>query len=106
MKTEFENFLAPIQEINAMTVQNVEKFIDIQIKALEENTKAGLGQFKNAYEIKDLDGLKSYFNTQAEVSRQVAERATKDTQAIVELANAYSSELQRIVKANLPAGAN
>jgi len=103
MNTEFQNLLAPMQEINTIAVQNVEKFVDIQFKALEENTKVGLEQFKNA---SDLDGLKNYFSTQAEVSKKVAERAAKDTQAVVELASAYSSDLQRIVKANLPASAS
>ncbi len=103
MNTEFQKFVAPIQEINAFAVQNAEKFIDIQIKALEENTKVGLEQLKNAFEIKDLDGLKDYFATQAEVGRKVAERAAEDTRAVVELGNAYANEFQRIVKDNLPA---
>ena len=106
MNAEFQKFLAPIQELNTIAVQNVEKIIDIQLKALEENTKVGIEQLKNASQINDLEGLNTYFTAQAEVGKKVAERAAEDTRAIVELGNAYTNEVQRVVKANLPTNAN
>ena len=106
MNAEFQKFLAPIQELNTIAVQNVEKIIDIQLKALEENTKVGIEQLKSASQINDLEGLNTYFTAQAEVGKKVAERAAEDTRAIVELGNAYTNEVQRVVKANLPTNAN
>lgn len=101
MNAEFEKFIAPFKELNNVAVQNVEKLVDLQLKALEENTKVGLEQLKNAAAINDLDGLKSYIDSQTEISKQVAERTVQDTRAVVELGNAYTNEVQRIVKENL-----
>lgn len=102
MNAEFDKYFAPLKELNTIAVQNIEKLVDLQLKSLEENTKVSLEQLKNAAAINDIEGLKTYFNNQAEVTKQVAERAAEDARAVVELSNNYSNEFQRIVKENLP----
>ena len=101
MNTSFEKFITPFKELSAITVENMEKLADLQLKALEENTKIGLEQLKNASTINDVDTLKSFLDSQAKVTKEATERALKDSRTVVEMGNTYTTEVQRIVKESL-----
>ena len=98
MNAQFEKFAAPIKEINDLTVKNFETVIGLQLKSVEENAKIGIEQAKSATEIKDADGWKSYLNAQAEITQQYNDKLVESTKNVVELGNAFSNEIQRIVK--------
>jgi len=101
MNAQVDKFFAPIRELNTLAVENVEKIFDIQMKALEETSKATVEGLKGAAAISDLESLKSYLNKQAEVTRQLTERSLTDTKSVMELGNSYTSEAQKIVKESM-----
>lgn len=101
MNAQVDKFFAPIRELNTLAVENVEKIFDIQMKALEETSKATIDSLKGATAISDLESLKSYLNKQAEVTRQLTERTLADTKSVMELGNSYTSEAQKIVKESM-----
>ena len=98
MNEQFEKMMTPFKELNALAIENAEKFVDIQIKAIEQHSKLGTEQLKQAASIKDVDGLRDYMNKQADVIKQFADRTVADTQAVVELGNNYSAEVQRVMQ--------
>ena len=98
MNAQFEKYVAPMKEINNLTVKNFETVTEMQLKNAEENAKIGIEQIKSATAVKDADGWKSYLNTQAEVTQQFNDRLVENVRSVVELSNAYNSEIQRIVK--------
>ncbi len=98
MNAQFEKFVDPIKEINALAVKNFETVADLQIKTAEENVKIGIEQVKNATAVTDADSWKNYLDTQAEVTQQFNDRLLANARTVVEMGNAYSSEVQRIVK--------
>ncbi len=98
MNAQFEKMVDPIKEINELTVKNFETVADLQIKTAEENVKIGIEQVKNATAVTDADSWKNYLDTQAEVTQQFNDRLLANARTVVELGNAYSSEVQRIVK--------
>ena len=98
MNAQFEKFADPIKEINNLTVKNFEAVIGLQLKNVEENAKIGIEQAKSAAAVNDADSWKGYLNAQAEITQQYNDRLVESTRNVVELSNAYSSEIQRIVK--------
>lgn len=98
MNAQFDKYVAPMKEINNLTVKNFETVTEMQLKSAEENAKIGIEQIKSAAAVKDADGWKSYLNTQAEVTQQFNDRLVENVRSVVELSNAYNSEIQRIVK--------
>ena len=98
MNTQFENIAGPIKEINELTTKNFETAASLQLKAVEENTKVGIGQVKTASAINDVDSLKSYLDSQLEITRQFNERLVENSRVVIELGNTYTNELRRIVK--------
>lgn len=98
MNAQFEKFANPIKEINNLTVKNFEAVIGLQLKNAEENAKIGIEQAKSATSINDADSWKGYLNAQVEITQQYNDRLVESTRNVVELSNAYTSEIQRIVK--------
>ncbi len=97
MNAQVEKYFEPVKQLNALAIENVEKFIDVQLKALKDNTKIGVEQLKSASEIKDVEGLKTYLTNQAEIAKTVSERFVKDAQTAIELGTSYSNEVQNVI---------
>jgi phasin family protein len=98
MNEQLEKFMTPVREINALAVENLEKLFDIQMKYVGDSAKIGIDQMKTASAITDMEGLKSYMSQQAEVSKQLTERAITDGRAVLELGNSYTTSVQKIFK--------
>ena len=98
MNVQVEKYMAPVQELNALAVENVEKVVNLQIKRIEETAKLGIEQIKAAASIKDAEGFQGYFSSYAETLRQIGERAAEDVRTVYELGNNYSAQAQRIFK--------
>jgi len=103
MNEQLEKYFAPVRELNALAISNLEKLVDLQIKYLEDSARAGVEQLKTAAAINDAEGFKSFFNSQLAVSRQLSERAIEDGRTIAELGNSYVTEAQKVVKESLKA---
>lgn len=98
MNTQVNKFFAPLRELNALAVENVEKLVDIQMKFIEDSTKAGIDSMKGAAAVTDLEGLKSYLTKQTEANKELAERTLTDSKSVMELGKSYTSEVQKIMK--------
>ena len=98
MNVQVEKYMAPVQELNALAVENVEKVLTLHLKRMEETTKFGIEQIKAAASIKDAQSFQSYFSSYAETLRQLGERTAEDVRTVYELGNTYSTQAQRIFK--------
>jgi phasin family protein len=101
MNAQVDKFFAPMRELNALAVENVEKVIGIQMKYIEDSAKLGIESMKGAAAISDVEGLKSYLTKQAELSKEISERALNDSKTVMELGKSYTSEVQKIMKGAL-----
>jgi len=104
MNAQVDKFIAPMRELNALAVENVEKVLDIQLKYIEDNAKAGIESLKSAAAVNDLEGFKSYLTKQVEVSKKLTERAMSDSKSMMDLSKTYSTEIQKIMKDALATG--
>ena len=98
MNPQVEKYIAPVNELNALAIDNIEKLISLNVKRFEETAKAGIEQLRAAAAIKDVEDVKAYLNSYAETIRQIGERTVEDTRAVLEMGNSYTSEAQRIFK--------
>ncbi|NKB36699.1 MAG: TIGR01841 family phasin [Gammaproteobacteria bacterium] len=98
INTQFDQFAAPLKEINELSVKNFETVADLNLKAAEENVKIGIEQVKNAAGVSDAESWKNYLASQAEVTQGLNDRMVENAKTVVELGNAYAAEMQRIFK--------
>ncbi len=98
MNATVEKYLEPVQQLNALAITNIEKLVKQQVKFLNETSEIGLGQLRSATEIKDIEGLQSYIQGQAEAAKTMSERLLAESKYITELGTEYSNEVQKIFK--------
>jgi len=103
MENSFEKLVAPIKELNELTLNSIQEIAAVQIKTIQENAKISANSLKSATEIKDIDSLQAYFEEQISVAKNVSENAVEDAQEITKLSEAYASKVQEVVKNAVPA---
>ncbi len=103
MVTNVEKLVAPVQELNVLTIKNIEKLAELQLKTIEENTNIGLESLKAAIGVKDLDGWKDYITAQTEVANGIAEGMVANVSTFAELGQGYINEAKGIVEGVLTA---
>ncbi len=97
MNAQTEKYFEPAREINALTLENMEKLLDIQLKVINDTARVSVEQMKAIADIKDPDSLKKYFADQAETVKTLHERFVKDTQATLELGASYTDKVRRVM---------
>lgn len=97
MVTNIEKLTAPVQELNALTVKNIEELAEVGLKSIEANTTVALDSLKKAIAVKDIDGWKNYLSGQIEVANEVFASAVADARKVTEIGGEYITNAQGIV---------
>ena len=104
MNTSVEKFVAPVQELVALNVANIEKLAGIALESLEENVNAGIDTLKKAASVKDLDSARSYYTGQTEATRKVFESNVARSKTVTDIAQSYPASVKKIVDNALAIG--
>ena len=103
MTITFEEFLAPVKELNELTLKSIEEIAAIQVKAIEESAKISMDSIKSSVEIKDLDSLNDYLKSQASTAQSMANSAIEDSKEIAKLTESYANNVKEVVEKSIPA---
>jgi phasin family protein len=103
MKSYVEKLTAPVQELNALAVKNIEELTALQLKTIQENASVGVEAIKSATAISDLEGFQSFLTEQAEVAKQIAEGILGNARTVAELSQGYAAEAKEIAETSLKA---
>ena len=102
MTSTFEEFLAPVKELNELTLKNIEEIASIQVNAIQGNAKISMDSIKSSTEIKDFDSLNNYLQAQATSAQDIAKSAIEDSKEIAKLAETYANSVKDIVEKSIP----
>jgi phasin family protein len=103
MNVTLNKLLAPVKELNDLTVKNIEQIVEIQIKTIQENAKASLDAFQATADIKDLESLQTYLKVQAGAAETLSKFAVEDAKEVASLGNAYVANVKGVVEKALAA---
>ncbi len=103
MKSYVEKLAAPVLELNALAVKNIEQLTELQLKTIQDNATIGVESIKSASAITDLKGLQSFLTDQAEVAKQIAEGILANARTVAELSQGYAAEAKEIAEGSLKA---
>lgn len=98
MEQTFEKIVAPVKALNELTCKSIEQIAAIQLKSIQENARISVDSLKATAEIKDLDSLKGYLETQAAVAQNLYDKAVKDAQDITKVSESYASNVRELVE--------
>ena len=103
MKSYVEKLTAPVQELNALAVKNIEQLTTLQLKTIQENASVGVETIKSATAISDLEGFQSFLTEQADVAKQIAEGILANARTVAELSQGYAADAKEIAETSLKA---
>lgn len=103
MNKYVEKLTAPVIELNALAVKNIEKLTELQLKTIQENASIGVESIKSASAISDLEGLQSFLTSQADVAKQISEGILANARTVAELSQGYATEAKEIAEGALKA---
>ena len=98
MELSIDKFVAPVKELNDLTLKSIEKISAVQVKAFQDNAEIGINALKSSTAITDLDSLNGYLQSQISIAQSVADSAVKDTQKIAKLFEAYANSVKSVVE--------
>ena len=79
-----------------LMAKNIEKVIELQMGSAKVYVDALLNNTREAFQVKDAQSARYYFEKQPEVVRGLVQRMTKDSGEIMELSRAYVDEAQAL----------
>ena len=103
MNSYVEKLAAPVEELNALAVKNIEQLTELHLKTIQDNATIGVESIKSASAITDLEGLQSFLTDQAEVAKQIAEGIFANARTVAELSQGYAAEAKEIAETSLKA---
>ena len=102
MSNDIEKFVAPLQELSALAVSNIEKMTELQLKGITECADANVQALKSASAIKDVTDLQAYIKAQTAAAIAIAENAQANARTIAELGQSYAEEAKKIAEDAFP----
>lgn len=103
MNSYVEKLAAPVKELNALAVKNIEQLTELHLKTIQDNATIGVESIKSASAITDLEGLQSFLTDQAEVAKEIAECVIANARTFAELSQGYAAEAKEIAETSLKA---
>lgn len=101
MENTLEKLVAPIKELNELTFRSMEQITAIQLKAFQDNAKIGMYALNTASEVKDIDSLNNYLESQIAVGQYVSDNAAVDVQEISELGKSFAEGAKEVVEKSI-----
>ncbi len=98
MEQTFEKLVAPVKELSDLALKSIEQIAAIQVKAIQENARISVDSLKSATEIKDVDSLKDYLQSQISVAQNLYGNAVEDAQEITKLSESYATNVKELVE--------
>ncbi len=101
MDLSIEKIVGPVQELNELTMKNIEKITAIQVKAMQENAQASMEALQASSQIKDLDSLNLYMQSQMGLAQKMYSNAVKDAEKIAKMSEAYANSVKDLVEKSI-----
>lgn len=96
-----ETYVEPLVRANKLAVANVERVIELQLKALQKYVDLGIAQLKAAAEIDSPKALQAYFGKQIEVANTFRQQLLDDVKAWTELSTDLKDEFTKLAEDNV-----
>lgn len=93
-----DRVMAPVRAMNEVAVEKTEKLVKLQTTAFQNYAKLAIDHWREALKVKDAESMKDFLSKHRAYVESVAEKATKDANAVMELGNDYVAEVQKILK--------
>ena len=104
IKEGYASWLSSVSEINAMTIEQLEKITDKQMDSVKQYSAIGIQQLKGAQNIQGLGDVKAFAGESVTITGTLAKKMMEDGQGMAAMGNEYRAQLMAVMKRNLKQG--
>lgn len=94
-------FFAPARAFAALSLDYTEKLVNAQLEATQAYADVNLAQLRRLTEVKNVEGLKGYFEGQQDVAKQLTERLKGDAEKAVALQQEFVQQSQKLTEGSV-----
>lgn len=95
---QFHSVMAPMQQMRKLYMDNLEKFVNIQLNNMNDYTAICMNQLRTVSEISEQKDLDDFIIKQGDTYMQISERVLADTRAYTNLHHAFTEEAKEITE--------
>ena len=96
-----EELLAPMAELNKITLGYTEKLVDLNLALLRKQADVMLASWRDALALKNVEQVKDYLTHQGEVARGVVSDYVAEAKAVTELNQEVANDVRKVVEASI-----
>ncbi|UYG05906.1 phasin family protein [Halomonas sp. LR3S48] len=93
--------LGPARAYAALSIDYTEKLLSAQLDTAKAYADTGLAQARGLLDVRDADGLRSYFEGQQQVAKDMTERLKGDAEKVVSLNQDFLQQSQKLAESSL-----
>ncbi|XXK28342.1 phasin family protein [Arenicellales bacterium nBUS_45] len=97
-QTAFKAASDVASDAGQLMIKNMEKMIELQMSSARMFADTMLGNARDVLEIKDMQTVRTYFEKQPELTRNLVQKVAKDSGALMEIGQSYADEAQALLK--------
>ena len=89
---------APMSKFNSLFVENMEKLTEYQINAVKSYAEMGLSQMKSAADVQDLESMRTFASSQAEVASGMNKKIMEDVKTLSDMTREFKTQMEGIME--------
>ena len=97
-QTAFKAASDVASDAGQLMIKNMEKMIELQMSSARMYADTMLSNARDVLEIKDMQTVRTYFEKQPELTRNLVQKVAKDSGALMEIGQRYAGEAQALLK--------
>ena len=97
-QTAFKAASDVASDAGQLMIKNMEKMIELQMSSARMYADTMLSNARDVLEIKDMQTVRTYFEKQPELTRNLVQKVAKDSGAFMEIGQSYADEAQALLK--------
>ncbi|MHC8603647.1 phasin family protein [Arenicellales bacterium IMCC58067] len=97
-QTAFKAASDVASDAGQLMIKNMEKMIELQMSSARMYADTMLSNARDVLEIKDMQTVRTYFEKQPEITRNLVQKVAKDSGALMEIGQSYADEAQALLK--------
>jgi phasin family protein len=95
---QFEPVVGAVQEFNKLSLNHLEKVVNLELSNLRAYTDLGLANLRAGAEVRNVENFKNYTARQGELAQTLGNKLVEDTKTLAELNAQFNVDALKLVQ--------
>ncbi|MEC8444410.1 MAG: phasin family protein [Pseudomonadota bacterium] len=89
---------SPMSKFNSLFVDNMEKLTEYQLNAVKSYAEMGLSQMKAASDVQDLESMRTFASSQAEIATGMNKKIMEDIKSLSDMTMEFKTQMEGVME--------